>query len=310
MTTTAFILAAGFGTRLRPLTLDRPKPLLPILGTPMLNYALSMLKTAGHERILINAHHLSKHIVQWADQHNISVQVEHPDILGTGGGLRKALDAFSDKILVWNGDIVANIDIENLYEQCESDGAAMALKYSEHLGSTTEIVPHAGSVVRVGSLFGTKNAPSVSDSDSGFHFTGIHAISKEAIGLVPKQGLQCIVRTSYKELVPKLKVKAIIHRGQWRDTGTPIEYLEANLAALREELTLPFTPPGKKHNGNWLGPKATVKGAAVDSIIGANAHVPSGSRLSECVVWNNCKVPEGSFHRCIVHDSGILKLEP
>ncbi|MBM74027.1 MAG: hypothetical protein CMK59_01395 [Proteobacteria bacterium] len=308
MSTTAFILAAGFGTRVRPLTLDRPKPLLPVLGVPMLNYALAMLRSAGHERILVNAHHLSDQIAQWANQHNLSIQIETPDILGTGGGLRKAMAEFADKILVWNGDIVSNIDIDNLYRKCESDGAAMALKYSDSLGKTTELVCEHELVVRIGSLFGADNAPALNNSNSGFHFTGIHAISKEAISLVPKDGLQCIVRTAYKELVPRLKVKSVIHKGHWKDTGTPIEYLEANLAALREEFPLPFTPPGKKLNTNWLAPNATIKGSAQDSIIGANSSVTEQTSLSECVVWDNIQTPKGHFHRCIFHDQGILQL--
>ena len=69
MTYHVFLLATGFGTRLRPLTLCRPKPLLPIMGRPMIEYALYHLQQAGFSKYIVNAHHLYEHVQQWATKH-------------------------------------------------------------------------------------------------------------------------------------------------------------------------------------------------------------------------------------------------
>ena len=83
---TAFLLAAGFGTRLRPLTLVRPKPLLPVCGIPMLDYALAHVRKHGHEHVIVNAHYLWQQVAAWADLNDVTLQVELPIVLGTGGG--------------------------------------------------------------------------------------------------------------------------------------------------------------------------------------------------------------------------------
>ena len=112
MKNTVFLLGAGFGTRLRPLTLHRPKPLLPLLGFPMLDYALSWLKQHGHTHIMVNAHHLWSHVAHWAHDNNVEIQVELPEILGTGGGLRAARERLAERFLIWNGDIISNVSPE------------------------------------------------------------------------------------------------------------------------------------------------------------------------------------------------------
>ena len=135
-----FLLAAGFGTRLRPLTLHRPKPLLPLLGFPMVQYAVTWLRQHGHDNIIVNAHHLWEHVAEWSEKEGLGLQVELPDILGTGGGLRAARDRLAEKFLVWNGDIVCDIDPNALLDECPVGGASMALRYSADLKKTTKLL--------------------------------------------------------------------------------------------------------------------------------------------------------------------------
>ena len=158
MTYHVFLLAAGFGTRLRPLTLCRPKPLLPIMGRPMIDYALYHLQQSGFSKYIINAHHLYEHVQKWAHQTSIDlniqldVQIETPDILGTGGGLRSAYEDLDEKVLVWNGDIIANIDVRQLFDSCPLDGAAMSIRYDDKLGKTTQLMVDNDLVSRIGNL--------------------------------------------------------------------------------------------------------------------------------------------------------------
>ena len=317
MTYHVFLLAAGFGTRLRPLTLCRPKPLLPLMGRPMIDYALHHIIDAGFSNILVNAHHLHEHVQKWVQETSdntdldikIDIQIELPDILGTGGGLRAAVDNLEEKVLVWNGDIIADIDVRQLFENCPLHGAAMAIRFERELGTTTQIMIDDGLVSRIGNLTSLSNATPLRTDGSGYHFTGIHCISKRAIQNVPQDGLQCIVRTSYSDLVPNEHVIAMPHNGFWRDTGTPSEYFAANMDALEGKLSLPIQPKGNFKASSFICDGAHVEGSIDASIIGEHAFVPANTNLHRCIVWDNVQVPEqGTYSNCIFYDEGILEI--
>ena len=103
-----FILAAGLGSRLRPLTNHRPKPLLPVCGVPMLDQALALARQHGHEHVLVNAHHLWEQVAAWCETRGASLQVELPEILADvhleidyGMLLLNALTAFALNLAVF-----------------------------------------------------------------------------------------------------------------------------------------------------------------------------------------------------------------
>ncbi len=314
-----FLLAAGFGTRLRPLTNHRPKPLLPLLGRPMVDFAVGHLYNHGHRNFVVNAHHLWEKVQEWA--HNppfdidVAVQIELPDILGTGGGLKAAEEDLAEVFLIWNGDIFSDIDPKSLLDGCaESEtNACMALNHSDNLGKTTRLMHKDHQVTRIGTLCQINDAENLPTTDDGWHFSGIHAIKRSALSDVGN-GFQCIVQSGYTKWVPERKVSAHLHQGFWVDTGTPIEYWRANMAALRGEFPLPFdgwaeTNQEHKANGSWVHQTAKVEGTLNESIVGANATVPTDCTLSECIVWDGVTVPSGNHSKCIFFDGGVLPLE-
>ena len=318
MSRSVFLLAAGFGSRLRPLTNHRPKPLLPILGRPMLDYAVHNLQQIGHspDAMMVNAHHLWKQVAAWAEIRGIAVQVELPDILGTGGGLRAAFDQLSERFLIWNGDILADIDCLKALAQCPEDGAAMVVRHENNLGKTTELCIDDQHVARIGGLCATNDAPALSDTNSGFHFTGIHAMSKAAVELIPPQQFACVVSTAYTTLVPQRKVNAVKHDGVWIDTGNPLLYWQANMAALRGDFALSETLDcwhgTVLSEGNWISETAKLGCALTnisESIVGAGAKLAADAHLHQCVVWDGANVPAGSHSRCIFYDGGVLNIE-
>jgi len=125
----AFILAAGLGTRLRPLTDTMPKALVPVAGHPLLYHVIQRLKTAGFERIVINVHHFGEQIIDYlAANDNFGLDVRVSDerglLLDTGGGIRKAAPLFeSDSpVFIHNVDILSDLDIDALYAAFEQAG--------------------------------------------------------------------------------------------------------------------------------------------------------------------------------------------
>ncbi len=138
----AFILAAGLGTRLRPFTLDNPKALVPVGGTPMLERVIGKLKNEGVDSIVINVHHFGDKIIDFIDNHNFGLNIEISDesekLLDTGGGLLKASDKLfkdCDNVVVHNVDILSNASVSDLYTFHSTSGSDVTLLVSERESS-------------------------------------------------------------------------------------------------------------------------------------------------------------------------------
>lgn len=107
MTLPLMIFAAGFGTRMGALTRDRPKPLIPVAGRPLMDHALSLAKDARCDPVVVNAHYRADMLVDYLAGQDVTTLIEHPDILETGGGLRNALPLLgADTVLTLNSDAV------------------------------------------------------------------------------------------------------------------------------------------------------------------------------------------------------------
>jgi mannose-1-phosphate guanylyltransferase len=304
---TAFLLAAGFGTRLRPLTLARPKPLLPVCGIPMLDYALAHVRAHGHEKVLVNAHYLWEQVAVWADRNQVALQVELPIVLGTGGGLRAAHDQLGDAVVIVNADILSDVDLTALMMALPEGGASMALRAdadAEKIGPVQ--ADSDGKVVRITSVVPSEKGI------AGTHFTGVHAMSRVAVASIPEVGEQCVIRTAYKTLVPSGLVGQIVHDGSWVDVGKPDAYLAANMAVLDGKVSIPIDPwtrGSRGPHGSWVGEGATIDGEVNHCVIGTNAVIPAGTSLRDCVVWDGVSVPKGKYVSAIFYDGGeVLQL--
>jgi len=341
----AFVLAAGFGKRLRPLTLQRPKPLVPICGSPVLEQALALCRSHGLLQVVVNAHHLAEQLVAWCGQvegMEVQVQVERPDILGTGGGLRLAQGRLSDPFAVVNGDILCDADLTGLLASCRLEGVSAAMLLRRSPRATRYGVVAAderGRVVRLTSLAQLEGAPPVAEDT---HFTGIHAMSHSALERVPAEGFACVVRSAYQQLVPQGRVRGLLHGGGWVDVGNPRAYLDANLAALQGRLRLCADPwqrvgwGGRPRPGGgyqevgtpsscalpanvelvppfWIGGGAELGAGSrlgPGVVIGEGARVGRGARLRRAVVWDG--VQAGSDLQAedvVVHERGVLQAD-
>jgi len=134
----AMIFAAGLGTRLKPITDNLPKALVPIAGKPLLEHVILKLKTAGFDEIIINIHHFPDQIIDFMKANNnfgirIEVSDERDELLDTGGGIRKVAWFFDDgkPFLVHNVDILSNIDLVELYNQHISTNSLATLVVSQ-----------------------------------------------------------------------------------------------------------------------------------------------------------------------------------
>jgi len=217
------LLAAGLGTRLRPLTLKVPKPLLPLDGITLIDHQLFYLAKHGITHVVINLHHLGDMIrnhIGSGSRYNLKVHFsDEPAILGTGGGVKKVGNFFDKKpFFVLNSDTLIELNLEKVADNhlLSKRAATMVLKRIDDGDIFTPV-----SINDMGFVDGF---------GSGNHlFTGLQILGPEMLDILPPEGEPaCLVRDGYKRLLEKdIEISAFIHDGYWNDLGTIERYEQA-----------------------------------------------------------------------------------
>ncbi len=268
----ALVLAAGFGTRLRPLSDERPKPLCPVGDRTALAHVIEGLAKGGVERVVVNTHHLAEAFdAATLGALPLPTTVLHePHILGTAGGLRNAAWCLGQgDVVVWNGDILVEVDVGALLLAHRAQNALATLVLTRRArGEGTVGVGADGRVVRLrGERFGEESA--------GGDFVGVQTISSALRAALPEEG--CLVGDVY---LPALRAGRTLHTfaidGPFSDIGNLGAYLDANLAWL-----------AARGLGSFVAPDAHVaEGVTLDGcVIGAHARVDGLGVLRRVVVW-------------------------
>lgn len=283
----AMILAAGFGTRLRPFSLVRPKPLFPVMGRPLLVRLVERLRRSGFDRILVNCHHLAAQFGPALAGTGADIQEEEIE-LGTGGGLRRALAWFADEpVLVMNGDVAHTIDPLRIMAAHAAGAAPVTLAVRDEPRFNNLAVEPDGRVT--GFRVSGAGRPLLA-------FTGVQVVEPAALaGITPD--VFCDIIDHYMTL-PAGAVRAVAagEGTYWRDMGTVADYLALHrdiLFGRAGDLCPDFRPgpsPFFVHPAARIAPDARLRGWAV---IGAGACVGPGGRVERAVVWDGAEVAAG-----------------
>jgi len=219
----AMLLAAGFGTRLKPLTDTMPKPLLPLDGCPIIDHQLRYLASAGVDRVAINVHHLGEMIIDHVGdgkQYGLTIQCfSEAKILGTGGGIKNAGDFFSgESFLSLNSDALIDADLPSLIENHlmgGRDATMVLMKISGDNAYTPIELNSDGSVIGFG--------------DGEHFYTGLQIVGPKLMDALPEQGSDsCLINDGYKPLINSGgRVGSFIHSGYFNDMGTHERYATA-----------------------------------------------------------------------------------
>ncbi len=230
----AMILAAGFGTRLQPLSHKIPKPMIPALGIPMIRHTLNLLKSAGITEVIINLHHLSSDLKMYLKNQKdfkISFSMEKK-LLGTGGGILKAKHFFNnERFFVLNSDFLINLDLRRVisFHLEKKSLATMVIKISS--GSEKYDLIALDKDNRIVQF----RAKDIIPPYRRGIFTGIHLFEPEIFDFFPKgKKTFCIVRDVYMNLVEKhLPIFGYPFKGEWHDLGSLDLYLNFHLKKLK-----------------------------------------------------------------------------
>jgi NDP-sugar pyrophosphorylase family protein len=292
----AMILAAGFGTRLFPLTIDRTKPAIPFLGKPLVGYVAEYIARFGIREIIVNLHHQPQSVIAaLGDGSDFGVSIEYsietPDILGTAGALRYARDKLGDAtFIVVNGKIITDIDIAAAVETHKRLGAVatLVLKENHKREKFTVVDVNDGVITRFGPHATPVTEAELRDTEHELlvplMFTGIHILEPEIFEMIPEDYPSDTVTDIY---IPFIKaggrIAAHIAEGEWYELSTIPRYLDISLAMMKT---------GDVH----FGRNCVMQGAVSlkDSVIWDNVTLGDGATLYRTIIADGVTIPPGA----------------
>lgn len=315
----AMILAAGFGTRLRPLTNKVPKPMVPIMNRPILEHTIHLLRSHGIHDITVNLHHLPKIIQEhFGDGKDFGVHLHwshEPEILGTAGGIKKAqpfLDG--ESFMVINSDVVVDIDLSKVLAFHKAQGSALTLVVREG-DSPEQCDPiEVDADDRIVHMVGTsaKNKP---DNTRRVLFTGIQVMEPEIFDRIPENKFYGTTTDVFPGMLEDgLSMFAYWHHGYWKDVGTIQSYLEVHKDLLDGRMTggLPIenNPPT---GGHIKQPVLTGKNCKISdtaqigpyAVLGDNCTVGDHTAIEHSICWDNVALGKGSHTKQSVLGNGV-----
>lgn len=309
---TAFVLCAGWGERLQPLTNQIPKPLVPICGVPLCEFALARIVSAGVERIVINTHRLPDEFVRLFPEYprpshyaGVPVLFRHEDVLlETAGGLKNVEDLLlPGPVLVHNGDILAELDLVALFTAHEKRGALCTLALRSSGGPLqVGFDGESGIVTDIRGELGS-TAPR-------FLYTGVCVVAPEFLGLIPAGRPVSFVPVWLDVLRSGGKIAGVVlDSGLWRDIGNIDEYkrIHADLAAGTVKIQPPVTAPTPWPT--WRMPGAQVAAeAAMEgwNWCGPGCRVAAGAKVKDSILWAGSCVESGAVVERSILREGMI----
>jgi NDP-sugar pyrophosphorylase family protein len=326
----AILLAGGMGTRLRPLTAHTPKPIVPIFNRPFLHYQLDLLTHVPEiDEAILSLNYRPERIEQVLGTRSptglrIRYVVE-PEPLGTGGAIKYASAGVTETVVVFNGDVLTEIDL-----------AAVIRLHRERRARATIVLtpvenPMAYGLVETdgdGNVKRFLEKPTADSITTNNINAGIYVLEPETFDRIPDGVPWSIERAYFPSLVERGETfVAYLYDGYWIDIGAPDKYTQVHrdimdgrfLAAPFLHLTAPRTSVSATAR---IGEGATItgpcfidddvvveKGARIGpyAVIGRQSTIGEGASIEDAILWSNCRVgPEASVHAAILgHDCRV-----
>lgn len=294
----AIVLAAGLGTRLRPLTCVRAKAAIPLGGEPLICRLASWLGAQGVANIIVNLHHRPETIARaLGDGHDLGVSVryswEGSTLLGSAGGPRRALPLLDDDpFFILNGDTLTDVDVSALASAHAAGGALVTLALVPNLDPLRYGGVRLDSAGRVSGF--VARGPSAQGS---LHFTGVQIATAEAFSMVPEGAVAASVGEVYNRLIETRpgSVRGWVTRAEFRDIGTVDDYWRTSQAFAANAAIV------AQGRGAHIDPTARLRRTLLwDDVI-----IEAGCELEECIVTDGVHLQAGkSYRRSIVRRQG------
>jgi mannose-1-phosphate guanylyltransferase len=296
--TQAFVLAAGLGTRLRPLTDDLPKPLIPIFQKPLITFALDQLISAGVNKFVVNTHRcpeLFREFFSQSDYAGCPVTLIHePELLETGGGIKNAeRDLSSEHFLTYSGDILTDVNLQPLIDEHFRRGNDVTLALRE-TGLASDVALRDDRVVDIAKRYGIAG---------NLDFANIAVWNSAVFQRIPPHKKLSFIPIVADWIGQGGQIGGLVmNDGKWFNIGSRTQYLDVHRGILRENWKPYYV---KIHD--W--PERIAKSAVVDasaevrgcSVIGEHCRVAAQAVLEDTILWPGAQIASQSrLQGCIV----------
>ena len=293
----ALLLVGGQGTRLRPLTIHQPKSIVPIFNRPFLHYQLDLIKQVPEiDEVILSLNYQPRRIEDvFGDGRSVGIRIRYvvePTPLGTAGGVRYAAQGVADTLVVFNGDVLTQVDL----------GGLIALHRDRRARATIVLTPvdnpTAYGLVETdaeGNVRRFLEKPTADEITCNTINAGIYVLEPSTFDRIPKDVAWSIERAFFPSFVERGEVfVASIYRDYWIDIGTPEKYVQVHRDIMDGRY---FAPPFNGESGTaWISPKATLHdGARVEPpvFVDEGCVVKAGARLGPyTVLGRDCQIDE------------------
>ena len=335
----AILLAGGKGTRLRPLTIHTPKPIVPIFDRPFLHYQLDLLKQVPEiDEVILSLNYQPRRIEEIfgnGGETGLGIRyVVEPAPLGTAGAVRYAGESLRESVVVFNGDVLTQVDL-----------AAVIALHRERKAKATIVLtpvdnPTAYGLVETdddGNIRRFLEKPKSNEVTCDTINAGIYVLEPETFDRIPKETHWSIERSFFPSLIDRTETfVAYVSRGYWIDIGTPEKYMQVHRDIMDGRYHAAAFPPGAS---SWISPQARVEdGATIEgpcfvdegavvkagarigpySVVGRHCHVEEQAAIECAILWANCRVSQQAvvrrsilgrhchIGRCAIVEDGVV----
>jgi len=306
----AILLAGGKGTRLRPLTVHTPKPIVPIFNRPFLYYQIDqLLQVPEIDEVILSLNYQPRRIEEiLGEGEGLGIRIRYvvePMPLGTGGAIRYAGDQLTESVVVFNGDVLTQVDVR----------AVLAMHRERKAKATIVLTPvdnpRAYGLVETdsdGNIERFREKPGEDEITCNTINAGIYVLEPDTFDRIPKDVAWSIERSYFPSLIERGETfVAYVDNGYWIDIGTPAKYLQVHRDIMDGRYAAP--PFAGLPNGSpWVSPDAKIEegaeihgpcfidegavikaGASVRpySVIGRQTHVEAGAVIDGSIIWPN-----------------------
>jgi len=296
----AMILAAGFGERLWPLTVDRTKPALPVLGKPLVGYVAEYLARFGIKDVIVNLHHEPDSVRRvLGDGSQFGVRLEYvyePEILGTSGALDNARALLeSETFVVINGKLVTDIDLNAAVQHHRRENALATLVLKRNMARErfSIVETHDGLVTR----FAGMPSPTDLDADPPLMFTGIHIMEPRIFDYIPRGIFSDTVVDAYpKAMARGDRIVAHVGEGLWYELSTLPRYLQISLALLRHQ-----------HRDFYTGvnPQIDANADVSQSVLWDDVIIDAGANVRRAIIGDRVRIRQGE----VIEDAVVVRAD-
>ncbi|HKA62866.1 MAG TPA: NDP-sugar synthase [Methylomirabilota bacterium] len=297
---TAIILAGGQGTRLRPLTLAVPKPIVPLLNVPFLAYQLALLRRHGITDVVLSCSYLVDEVRKtMGDGRAFGVSLRYAvevDPLGTAGGVRNAVDLVGGLVVVLNGDILADVDLSAML-RFHGERGSRATIYLTRVADPSqyglvELTPD-------GAVKAFIEKPEAGRITTDTINAGAYVLDRSVVATIPAGRPVSIERETFPGLLRDgVPFYGWVHDGYWLDIGSPAKYRQGQLDLLAGKVATDVTPAGRVDGRGPVGPDVQVASGATVAppcVIGAGSRLERGSRVGpNAVLGTGCVIGVGA----------------